>query len=709
MNLLDLLVKVGVQDDASEAVEQISGNVIGKLTDTAKTAAKALAGMWAVKEAYEFGRAAYDAYSQFEQLSGGAAKIFDEIDQSSILNDANDAWRTLNMSANEYLAAINQTGAMFAQTMGDERGYEVAKTGMQAISDYATGTGRDINELNTKFGMITRSAGSYQSIADQFAGILPATSADFLEQAQAAGFLSDTYSKLTEVPIDEYQQAITSMLEKGVSDLGLAGNTAKEALTTLEGSTLAAKSAWQNLVAEFGKPDADIGARISDMLTAVLGEGGEGGLLRNVAGEVRVIAKNMIGAVSDGVASGFQWLVSNGPSIALRAVRGVVDAMTGAASSIGSFDVSSLFDGMDLSWVVSGMMTSLGDIGEILMEWAPDVAEAGLQLMDSLGTAIVTNAPTVIARMGELLGDVAQTIVTYGPALVGNFAQAFMGIVADLTSRGPQLVSAVVGVIGDVVEAMVRFLIEHGPDLLSAAGQMVINIAQAVVDHAPEILGNVAETVGAMIGYVAGAAFSMFTAAAEFIGGLLDGSNDAFDDVLDWFGGVPQMILNAIGDVGDLLRGIGLSIINGLWDGMLSAWSGVTEWVGGLADWIRQNKGPEEYDKRLLTEPGMWIMGSLDRGLTMGFQNVRKTLASETAEINRQFRDGLALDVSSYQDIGMTAQVRPAPSTTAYVRDDAVVGILTAILNAIPQEVTLDSRALVGALAPDMNRALGAL
>lgn len=206
----------------------------------------------------EIGKQAVDAYASYEQLAGGAAQIFSGMDYDAIAADAQEAYKTMGLSVNEYLEAINQTGAAFKATMGDERGYETAKKGMQAISDYASGTGRDLNELNNKYALITRSAGSYQSIADQFAGILPATSKDFLEQAQAAGYLSDEYESLTEVPIDEYQQAVTDMLAQGVDALNLTGNTAREAGETVEGSTQAMGAAWSNWLTELGKSDADM-------------------------------------------------------------------------------------------------------------------------------------------------------------------------------------------------------------------------------------------------------------------------------------------------------------------------------------------------------------------------------------------------------------------------------------------------------------------
>lgn len=186
--------------------------------------------------------------SDLQQLKGGVQKIFDEMDTATIMADATNAYKDLNMSANQYLATINDVGATFAASMGDEKGYSVAKAGLQAISDYASGTGKNVDLLSEKFTMITRSTSSYQSIADQFSGILPATSASFLEQAQAAGFLSGEYKKLTEVPVDEYQQAVSEMLKKGTEELGLTGNTAAETATTFAGSLAAMKAAVSNFL-----------------------------------------------------------------------------------------------------------------------------------------------------------------------------------------------------------------------------------------------------------------------------------------------------------------------------------------------------------------------------------------------------------------------------------------------------------------------------
>lgn len=213
---------------------KVAGKIIGAGMTVAAAATAKLAGDAVV------------AYKDFEQLSGGMKKIFDEVDYDQIAEDASKAYESMNISAAEYMEQMAGVGATFAQTMGDQKGYDTAKRGMQALADYASGTGKSVDLLMEKYQAITRSASGYLSIADQFAGILPQTTTDFLKQAQEAGYLSGKYKKLTEVPVAEYQEAITKMIEDGVGKMGLLGNTAEETAKTISGSIAGLKSQWNN-------------------------------------------------------------------------------------------------------------------------------------------------------------------------------------------------------------------------------------------------------------------------------------------------------------------------------------------------------------------------------------------------------------------------------------------------------------------------------
>lgn len=379
----------------------LASNVVMKITDLIMTGIQK-----AVSAGISFIKDALQLYGEYEQLAGGAMKIFDEIDYSKIYGDAKNAYKELNMSMNDYLSSINLVGAAFATTMGDERGYEVARQGMKAISDYATGTGKSVDLLNEKYQMITRSTSSYQSIADQFSGILPQTSADFLEAAQSAGFLSDSYTKLTEVPVDEYQQAVTEMLALGVDQLGLTDNTVKEATNTITGSIATFQAAWENLKTGLGDPNADIQE-----------------LTNNVIESGKAMVENIIPVISQ-ILDGVSDVIIEIAPIVQQELPGIVEKLRPTIESV---------------------LTQLIEIGaQILIDLAPALTEACNKILAAVINTIAENHPIIGAA---LRGMFALPLSTVDEApkpfrgLAGNIMSDVQGIFtggAQQTSIGVQ-------------------------------------------------------------------------------------------------------------------------------------------------------------------------------------------------------------------------------------------------------------------------------
>ena len=474
MNLFELFVKIGVDDQASDKISDLSS----KLGNGLKTAAKigtaavgaAAAGITALT------KSAVDGFAEYEQLAGGAAKIFDEMNQADILRDAQNAYKDLGLSANQYLAVINDVGATFAATMGDAAGYEAAKTGLKAISDYASGTGKNVDELSQKFTLITRSTSSYQSIADQFSGILPATSSGLLEQAQAAGILSGKYKQLTEVPIDEYQAAVSKMLEKGVADLGLANNTMDEAFSTLSGSLAMAKGAWSNLVTGLANDSADLDTLINNFVESV------------VAATRQIIPT--IGKALDGIGTLINEIVPVAldyiPKIIVEFLPKIAESAVGIITSIGT----AIFDNID------------------------QILEFGQQMLDSLLSGITNNADSISGPVTEIITKLANFIYENLPEITMAGFNILLTLIVGIIHAIPDLATAATKAIIEFASYLLS--VENLEKILSVGGELISSLAQGILNA----LGLIVD------------------AGANVVESIKQGIASAWDGIVSWFNGL---------------------------------------------------------------------------------------------------------------------------------------------------------------------------
>lgn len=364
------------------------------------------------------------AYAEMEQLSGGAQKIFDEIDYKEIEKDAVNAYKNMNMSAREYLSVINTVGANFASTLGDEKGYQVAKEGLQTISDFATGTGLDINKLSSSFQTISKSTQSYQRVSAQFAGILPTTSEAFLKQAQEAGYLAKRYKKLTEVPVAEYQETLVKMMRKGTKEIGLQDNTLKESTETLSGSILAFKSAWDNFLSGVG----DTKQVVETAVTALKQIGkGIAQMLPTVTTGIVDLLNELIPSIPPLVNSLFPSVLEGAISI----FKGLIDQLPTFISMLGSM----------LPDIINSLIEGFTDVVNALAEQAPELLPV---VVDAIIEAILTltdpeNMDKLIECGGKLMAGIIEGLIKSIPKLVERAPEITDALSRTLNIHAPKL------------------------------------------------------------------------------------------------------------------------------------------------------------------------------------------------------------------------------------------------------------------------------
>lgn len=479
-----------------------------------------------------------EAYAEMEQLSGGAQKIFDEIDYEKIAQDAREAYKTMNLSASEYLALINDVGATFASTMGDEKGYETAKKGLQAISDYASGTGKNVDVLGQKFTMITRATSSYQTIADQFSGVLPATSQAFLEQAQAAGILSTEYKKLTEVPIEEYQQAVSEMLTRGVENLGLANNTLNESTNTITGSIAAAKGAIANFLSGAGgfeevvdtvvTAGTQIGKTVVEMLPKTVD--GIVGIINGLIPMLPGLIETLLPTLLNGIISLTQGLIDAWPSL-LTTVAGMLPMII--TSLVDMFvQVANAF-AEEAPVIMPIMVNALIDALIALFENVDVIIEAALSLVLGLTNGILACLPVLIDRLPDMVDSILNALIDSAPVLALAGIQLTFAIIKGLGQAIPQLIQklwqlATVDMPQTIIDAIPRML-QAGKDLIKGLwnGIKSLDVASLMKNLAGDMLGSFKDFLGihspsTAFAYLGKMSMLGYTKQIESMKGVLD-------------------------------------------------------------------------------------------------------------------------------------------------------------------------------------------
>jgi len=125
---------------------------------------------------------------------------------------------------------------------------------------------------------------------------------------------------------------------------------------------------------------------------------------------------------------------------------------------------------------------------------------------------------------------------------------------------------------------------------------------------------------------------------SDLVNGIVKGAEKAWEDLKEGVSRAVERVKEFFFGLKDInLWDAGWEIITGFLNGLKRAYDNVKEFIGGIATWIRDHKGPIEYDRKLLIPAGNAIMESLDKGLNDKFKVVKNTISGMADEINKEF------------------------------------------------------------------------
>lgn len=408
------------------------------------------------------------AFADYEQLTGGVETLFgaggrsvEEYAQSVgksvsdiqgkydslmsaqnvVLENANKAYMTAGMSANEYMDTVTGFSASLISSLGGDtnKAADYANSALVDMSDNANKMGTDMESIKN----------AYQGFAKQNYTMLDNLKLGYGgTQEEMKRLLSDA-EKLTGQRYDISSFAdITQAIHAIQTQMDITGTTAKEASTTISGSWGSLKAAFENTLVGLTTGgemfDQSLDALVDsaktfgqNVIPAITGAlSGVGSLIESLAPVIVAELPSMVSDILPHLVSATKSLVtgliSQLPALGkavLDAIPSIFDGMTDVIgeSSVGKLKGS--FEGLK-----NTITDTFSNIGPMLK----DFCEGGISTFcDALSTAmdLASGAISVIEALSPVIGAVAGAIITYkGAVLLWNAAETAKNVVMGIST-----------------------------------------------------------------------------------------------------------------------------------------------------------------------------------------------------------------------------------------------------------------------------------
>lgn len=600
------------------------------------------------------------AFADYEQLTGGVETLFgaggrsvEEYAQSVgksvsdiqgkydslmsaqnvVLENANKAYMTARMSANEYMDTVTGFSASLISSLGGDtnKAADYANSALVDMSDNANKMGTDMESIKN----------AYQGFAKQNYTMLDNLKLGYGgTQEEMKRLLSDA-EKLTGQRYDISSFAdITQAIHAIQTQMDITGTTAKEASTTISGSWGSLKAAFQNVLVGLTTGgdmfDQSLDALINTAVTfgqniipaikgALSGVGylieglapviGETipPLINDLAPTLANSAVSLISSLVNGLtqnATQFSECLSNMIIVAVAGISTVVPQLLDAASKI----VSNLMQGLTNSMpqIVNGAVTLIEGLVNGLVNNIPLLIMGAVQLVASLANGLIANLPRIIDAGVNLITGIVSASYSMMPQIIQNGMQLVVNLAVGLVRAIPQLIAALPRITGAIVKGfksvnwfdlglqLIKSIWEGiksiGSEMWNGVKEKTSELWGGVKNVVSEKLNNIKSAYDAHGGGLKGATFAAIEGVKEYY-------RTGYDAINQLTGGKLGEVVNAVGEKMEVVKGkfseafgnvkntvmtIFENIKNGITEKISAAVNKVKEIFGSIADKVSE-------------------------------------------------------------------------------------------------------------------------
>lgn len=396
-----------------------------------------------------------------EQSIGGIETLFKE-SADKVKQNAAEAYRTAGMSANEYMELTTSFSASLLQSVAGDttKAADIADMAMQDMSDNANKMGTSMEDIKN----------AYQGFAKQNYTMLDNLKLGYGgTKTEMERLLADA-QKITGVKYDINNLSdVYSAIHVIQEELDITGTTAKEAASTISGSSASMKAAFKNVLGQLTLGQ-DVGPALQALAQTVT---------TFLVGNLLPAVWNILSALPEALVTFIQTAIPQLVSTFMQ----FLPQMT-ASISAGTPQMVNAFIEMASEALIQFTWT--------IIEALPQVLETGTKILKSVIGGIASELPGIVSVCLDAITGFIGAIIEALPQVLQSGTEILMSLIDGIRTALPQMLVAA----AQAILSMVKGLIQNFPQILSAGFDMIVNLIKGIGNALPDIIAAAGEIAG---------------------------------------------------------------------------------------------------------------------------------------------------------------------------------------------------------------------